>query len=64
MALRRANSGRHQLLAHTSAQALQIPQESLKLPVLTKRIAEETHGGKLALLPSDKGATFQITFPA
>ncbi|MFN8572745.1 MAG: HAMP domain-containing sensor histidine kinase [Gemmatimonadaceae bacterium] len=31
---------------------------------LTKRIAEEAHGGKLALLPSDKGATFQITFPA
>ncbi|MEP7347842.1 MAG: HAMP domain-containing sensor histidine kinase, partial [Gemmatimonadaceae bacterium] len=30
---------------------------------LTKRIAEESHGGKIALLPSDKGATFQITFP-
>lgn len=33
---------------------------------LTRRIVEETHGGKIALLPPDKasGATFQITFPA
>lgn len=30
---------------------------------LTKRIAEESHGGHVALLPTDKGATFQITFP-
>lgn len=30
---------------------------------LTKRIAEESHRGKLVLLPTDKGATFQITFP-
>jgi len=30
---------------------------------LTKRIAEESHGGRLVLLPTDRGATFQITFP-
>ncbi len=30
---------------------------------LTRRIAEESHGGRIALLPSDSGATFQITFP-
>jgi signal transduction histidine kinase len=30
---------------------------------LTRRIAEESHGGKLVLLPTEKGATFQITFP-
>jgi signal transduction histidine kinase len=30
---------------------------------LTRRIAEEAHQGKLILLPTDKGATFQITFP-
>jgi signal transduction histidine kinase len=31
---------------------------------LARRIAEETHGGRIALLHTDKGATFQITFPA
>lgn len=30
---------------------------------LTRRIVEATHGGAIALLPGDKGATFQITFP-
>lgn len=31
---------------------------------LTKRIVEESHNGTLALIPSDKGAKFQIIFPA
>jgi signal transduction histidine kinase len=31
---------------------------------LTKRIVEESHGGTLALVPSDRGAKFQIIFPA
>ncbi|MBV6521389.1 MAG: Adaptive-response sensory-kinase SasA [Gemmatimonadaceae bacterium] len=31
---------------------------------LARRIVEESHGGRLVLLPSEKGATFQITFPA
>lgn len=30
---------------------------------LTRRIVTEAHGGTIVLLPSDKGATFQITFP-
>lgn len=31
---------------------------------LAKRIVEEAHGGSLALLPTTKGATFEIIFPA
>jgi signal transduction histidine kinase len=31
---------------------------------LTRRIVEETHRGTLTLVPSDKGAKFQIIFPA
>ena len=30
---------------------------------LAKRIVEEYHGGKLALVPSDRGATFDVIFP-
>ncbi len=30
---------------------------------LTRRIVEEAHHGKIALMPSDVGAVFQITFP-
>jgi signal transduction histidine kinase len=29
---------------------------------LAKRIAEESHGGRIALLPADRGATFEIMF--
>ena len=31
---------------------------------LARRIVTESHGGTMALLPTDRGATFQITFPA
>ena len=31
---------------------------------LTRRIVEESHGGKLTLLPTERGAVFQIIFPA
>jgi signal transduction histidine kinase len=31
---------------------------------LAKRIVEEAHQGSLALVPSDRGATFEIIFPA
>lgn len=31
---------------------------------LTRRIVEESHKGKLVLLPSDRGAMFEIIFPA
>jgi signal transduction histidine kinase len=31
---------------------------------LTKRIVEESHGGTLTLVPSDRGAKFQVIFPA
>ncbi len=31
---------------------------------LTRRIVEDSHKGKLALLPADRGATFEIIFPA
>lgn len=31
---------------------------------LTRRIVEESHGGKLTLLPTDRGAVFQIILPA
>ncbi|MBL8981625.1 MAG: HAMP domain-containing histidine kinase [Gemmatimonadetes bacterium] len=31
---------------------------------LTRRIVTESHGGAIALVPTDRGATFQITFPA
>ena len=31
---------------------------------LTRRIVEESHGGKLTLLPTERGAVFQITLPA
>jgi signal transduction histidine kinase len=31
---------------------------------LTRRIVEEAHGGTLALVPSERGATFEIIFPA
>ena len=31
---------------------------------LTRRIVTESHGGSIALVPTDRGATFQITFPA
>ena len=31
---------------------------------LTRRIVEETHGGTLTLLPTDRGAVFQILLPA
>ena len=31
---------------------------------LARRIVEETHGGTLSLLPSERGATFEIIFPA
>lgn len=31
---------------------------------LTKRIVRESHGGTIALLPTDRGATFQVIFPA
>jgi signal transduction histidine kinase len=31
---------------------------------LTRRIVEESHGGKLSLLPTDRGAVFQIILPA
>ncbi|HJU75414.1 MAG TPA: HAMP domain-containing sensor histidine kinase [Gemmatimonadaceae bacterium] len=30
---------------------------------LARRIVSDAHGGKLELIPSDKGATFEITFP-
>jgi signal transduction histidine kinase len=30
---------------------------------LTKRIVEENHGGRLQLMPSDRGAVFDITLP-
>ena len=30
---------------------------------LTRRIVTESHGGSIALVPTDRGATFQITFP-
>jgi signal transduction histidine kinase len=31
---------------------------------LTRRIVEESHGGKISLLPTNRGAVFQIIFPA
>lgn len=31
---------------------------------LTRRIVTESHGGTIILVPTDRGATFQITFPA
>jgi len=31
---------------------------------LARRIVEEAHGGSLTLVPSDRGATFEIIFPA
>jgi signal transduction histidine kinase len=31
---------------------------------LARRIVEEAHGGSLTLLPTDRGATFEIIFPA
>ncbi len=31
---------------------------------LARRIIEEAHSGSLALVPSDRGATFEIIFPA
>lgn len=31
---------------------------------LTRRIVEESHGGTLTLLPTERGAVFQITLPA
>lgn len=31
---------------------------------LTRRIVRESHNGTIALLPTDRGATFQIIFPA
>jgi signal transduction histidine kinase len=31
---------------------------------LTKRIVEENHGGTLRLLPSSKGAVFEVNLPA
>ena len=31
---------------------------------LTRRIVEESHGGKIALVPTNRGAVFQIIFPA
>ncbi len=31
---------------------------------LTRRIVTESHGGTIVLVPTDRGATFQITFPA
>lgn len=31
---------------------------------LTRRIVTESHGGTIELLPTDRGATFEITFPA
>ena len=31
---------------------------------LTRRIVTESHGGTIALLPTDRGATFEIIFPA
>ena len=31
---------------------------------LARRIVEENHGGRLLLVPSDKGATFDIILPA
>lgn len=31
---------------------------------LTRRIVREAHGGTIVLLPTDRGATFQIIFPA
>lgn len=31
---------------------------------LTRRIVEESHGGKLTLLPTERGAVFQIILPA
>jgi signal transduction histidine kinase len=30
---------------------------------LTRRIVEESHGGRLQLVPSDSGAVFDITLP-
>ena len=30
---------------------------------LTKRIVEENHGGRLSLLPTDRGAAFEIILP-
>ena len=31
---------------------------------LTRRIVRESHNGSIVLLPTDRGATFQIIFPA
>ena len=31
---------------------------------LTRRIVRESHGGTITLMPTDRGATFQIIFPA
>jgi signal transduction histidine kinase len=31
---------------------------------LARRIVEENHGGRLALVPTDRGATFDIILPA
>jgi signal transduction histidine kinase len=31
---------------------------------LTRRIVEEAHGGSIALLPTEKGAAFEVIFPA
>ena len=31
---------------------------------LTRRIVEDSHKGRLNLLPSDRGAAFEIIFPA
>jgi signal transduction histidine kinase len=30
---------------------------------LAKRIVEEYHGGKLVLVPGDRGATFDVILP-
>jgi signal transduction histidine kinase len=31
---------------------------------LTRRIVEENHGGRLVLVPTTKGATFDVILPA
>jgi signal transduction histidine kinase len=31
---------------------------------LARRIVTDAHGGKLELVPTERGATFEITFPA